>query len=266
MLTYLYLCVLRIINEVAPMTVSQLPETSGVMAGADITFQCETSEIPNKSSLKVIWWKLGDQDVLQPGSYSRKQFSPLENGKSFFQILDVRVADSGVYYCGVVHAENAIVNGTGSNLVVHASPEPVSILSKASGTNSSNLSLVCQTAEFYPESLTFTWYKNDNNIVNGISISKELNSDGTYQASSRLETLQPAGSGAVYTCVVSHLTLQSPALAVYFDASSNSDKENTSFFLLVSGCTLSALICIVVVVFSLRNCQVSNCKDHERKS
>ncbi|XP_055504728.1 H-2 class II histocompatibility antigen, A-Q beta chain-like [Leucoraja erinacea] len=262
MLIYLYLCALWIFYEVAPATISQIPKASTVMVGTDITFECVTSEVPNKASLIVNWWKLGDEGLLQPSSHGRKQVIPLENVRSLLKIFDVRVADSGIYYCNVVQQTDEIVKGTGSRLEVHASPEPVSLSTKAPETNSSNLVLVCKTGEFYPESLTFIWYKNDTNIETGISTSKILNSNGTYAASSSLQTLQPSGSSALYTCLVTHRTLQSPAMAIYVDASFNPAKEKPQLFLVIFGCTLSVLVCLTVIVLSRRKCQFRKQEDH----
>ncbi|XP_067906088.1 immunoglobulin lambda-1 light chain-like isoform X2 [Heterodontus francisci] len=251
---------LGIICEAASGRVSQTPERTSVMAGTDVTFHCTASSVQNNSDVRGYWWRLGDNDLLQPSSDGRKRFFPFKNGTTSFQILSVRVFDSGSYYCGVRYTENTIVNGTGSKLVVLASPEPVRLVPKAAGTNSSTLTLVCETAEFYPEGLTFTWYINDINIVMGISTIKKLNSEGMYEASSSLKASQPAQSRAVYTCVVSHRTLQSPAVAVYFDSNSNSVGRPSLNYPLIAGCTASALIFPALVTFIERCCQLNNCK------
>ncbi|XP_067853498.1 natural cytotoxicity triggering receptor 3 ligand 1-like [Heptranchias perlo] len=260
-----YIWVLGIIYKVAPAEVFQTPESTSVISGADVTFKCLTSSVHDNSDVNVYWWRLGDKHLLKPSSDGSKRFFPLENGEASFQIVNVRVPDSGFYYCGVRYTGNRIVNGTGSKLVVHASPEPVSLSPKVSGTNSSALTLVCATAVFYPEPLTFTWYKNDTNIVTGITTIKKLNSEGIYEASSSLNATQLAESGVIYTCVVSHLTLQSPAVAVYFDSTSNPGNEHIPHYLLISGCTGGALILLALVAVIGKSCQLSNCKGARRK-
>ncbi|XP_038662043.1 H-2 class II histocompatibility antigen, E-D beta chain-like isoform X2 [Scyliorhinus canicula] len=246
-----YIWALGIIYEVVSASVSQTPESTILMAGSDMTFHCTASPVLIHSHVDVYWWKLGNQASLQPDSDGRKRFFPFTNGATSFQILNVRVPDSGFYYCGVRDSGNEILNGTGSKLVVHASPEPIRLIPKVSPINTSALSLVCEAAEFYPESLTFTWYKNDSNIVTGISTIQKVNSEGTYEASSILKTTGPAESGIVYTCVVFHLTLQDPAVAVYYDSISNSDHEPTPIYLQISGYTGAALIFLTLGAFIL---------------
>ncbi|XP_067906082.1 immunoglobulin lambda-1 light chain-like [Heterodontus francisci] len=253
---------LGIIYEVTSATVSQTPESTNVLAGTDVTFHCKASSVQNNLDVLVYWWRLGDNDLLQSVSDGRKQFFPFKNGTASFQILNVRFFDSGCYYCGVGYTRNTIVNGTGSKLVVLASPEPVRLIPKESGTNSSARTLVCETAEFYPESLTFTWYENDTNIVSEISTIKKLNSEGMYEASSILRTTQPAQSRTVYTCVVSHLTLQSPAVAVYIASSSNPGHGHVPLYLLISGCAGTLVIFLALVTFIGKCCQLSIRKEH----
>lgn len=120
----------------APATISQIPKASTVMVGTDITFECVTSEVPNKASLIVNWWKLGDEGLLQPSSHGRKQVIPLENVRSLLKIFDVRVADSGIYYCNVVQQTDEIVKGTGSRLEVHGERTAVRYISQTSRISS----------------------------------------------------------------------------------------------------------------------------------
>ncbi|XP_067853487.1 immunoglobulin lambda-1 light chain-like isoform X2 [Heptranchias perlo] len=202
--------------------VSQTPESTNVISGANITFNCTLTSFENNSDATVHWWRLGGTTFLQSGSNSRIKFI-FYKGSSSLELVSARVEDSGVYFCGVRQRGNRMESGTGSRLVVHASPAPLRIVPKIAEENSSALTLICETAEFYPEVLTFTWYEDHMNIVTGINTIMKLNSEGLYEASSCLKAAQTTKSGAVYTCLVSHLTLRSPAMAVYFDSSFKPD-------------------------------------------
>uniref|UniRef100_A0A4W3H4U5 Ig-like domain-containing protein n=1 Tax=Callorhinchus milii TaxID=7868 RepID=A0A4W3H4U5_CALMI len=70
--------------------------------------------------------------------------------------------------------------------------------------SSKSLTLVCETAEFYPGDVTLTWNKAGSEVKTGIHFSKENNSKGLYEVSSSMEETEPIQSGAVYTCLVSH--------------------------------------------------------------
>ncbi|XP_078066430.1 immunoglobulin lambda-1 light chain-like [Mustelus asterias] len=255
--------VLGIIYEVASTSVSQSPESTILMAGSDITFHCTANSVQLHSNVDVFWWKLGDETLLEPNSDGRKRFFPFKSGATSFQILNVRVSDSGSYYCGVRDTGSRILNGTGSKLVVHASPEPIRLIPNVSRTNSSTRTLVCKTAEFYPESVTFIWYKNDSNIVTGISTIQTGNAEGEYEASSTLEMEGPAQSGIVYTCVVSHLTLQYPIMAVYLDSISNSDPGHTTIYLQISKYAGAVLIFLALSAFIMKSYQLRNCNGKE---
>uniref|UniRef100_A0A4W3H528 Ig-like domain-containing protein n=1 Tax=Callorhinchus milii TaxID=7868 RepID=A0A4W3H528_CALMI len=81
--------------------------------------------------------------------------------------------------------------------------------------SSKSQTLVCETAEFYPEDVTLTWYKNGNEVKTGINDTKKKNSNGLYKVSSSMEETESVQSGVIYTCVVSHVSLRIPAVAVY---------------------------------------------------
>uniref|UniRef100_A0A4W3H5G0 Ig-like domain-containing protein n=1 Tax=Callorhinchus milii TaxID=7868 RepID=A0A4W3H5G0_CALMI len=77
------------------------------------------------------------------------------------------------------------------------------------------LTLVCETAAFYPENLTFTWFKNGTEITTGIHTIKRQNTEGLFEASSSVEETQSVQNGTVYTCCVSHISLQTPGIRNY---------------------------------------------------
>uniref|UniRef100_A0A4W3H1W1 Ig-like domain-containing protein n=1 Tax=Callorhinchus milii TaxID=7868 RepID=A0A4W3H1W1_CALMI len=75
---------------------------------------------------------------------------------------------------------------------------------------SKSLTLVCETAEFYPGDVTFTWNKDGKEFKTGIHFTEEKNSKELYKASSSMEETQPAQNGAVYTCLeTNHIQFKS---------------------------------------------------------
>uniref|UniRef100_A0A4W3HMR8 Ig-like domain-containing protein n=1 Tax=Callorhinchus milii TaxID=7868 RepID=A0A4W3HMR8_CALMI len=77
---------------------------------------------------------------------------------------------------------------------------------------SKSLTLVCETGEFYPGDVTLTWNKDGSEVKTGILFMKENNSKGLYKVSSSMEEPKPVQSGVIYTCLVSHVSLQTPAV------------------------------------------------------
>ncbi|XP_078400895.1 tapasin-related protein-like [Cetorhinus maximus] len=206
----------------ALLEVTQTPENTYSMTGANISFSCTFSIFQEDSDVNIYWWKLGEKELMQPGSDSRRRFVT-EKGRASFQLLSIGVEDSGMYYCGVTIPGNRVANGSGSRLVVSASPTPVKIVSHASESNvPGSLTLVCEMASFYPAGLTITWYKNNGSIETGIHTTKQLSRAGMYEASSYIEEAQPIQGGTVYVCLVSHVTLQIPAMASYMVPNCNS--------------------------------------------
>ncbi|XP_067906050.1 natural cytotoxicity triggering receptor 3 ligand 1-like [Heterodontus francisci] len=250
--------------------VTQVPENIYSIVGTDIAFNCIFPTFQDDSDVNVYWWKLGGKELIQPGSDSRKRFVN-EKGRASFQLLNVSVQDSGVYHCGVAHLGNRIANGSGSQLVVSAPPTPVRIVSQASESNVSGaLALVCEMASFYPEALTITWYKNNVNVETGIHTTKQLSRAGMYEASSYFEEAQSVQGGTVYVCLVSHATLQVPAMAIYLVPNSKpgGDSTSPSTYLRIFGCigfALAFLVLMTVIRTSFRfvNCKVSRQRKDE---
>ncbi|XP_007902906.2 tapasin-related protein-like [Callorhinchus milii] len=212
-IVFLYLVILTIgtVAANARLTVTQTLESPIAIVAANVTFRCIFSPSDN-SAVTVEWWKLGENEFLQPGSDSRKRFLT-QSGEASLQLLSVNLQDSAAYYCGVRYRGRGMTNGTGSSLVVHAPPMQPNIVSDGNSTTS--LTLVCETDGFYPEDISVTWYKDDKNVFT-VNKRKQLGRDGRgYQVSSSLEETQPVRSGAVYICVVSHLSLKSPIIAIY---------------------------------------------------
>ncbi|XP_067853655.1 uncharacterized protein [Heptranchias perlo] len=94
------------------------------------------------------------------------------------------------------------------------SPTPLEI-APIEGILPASLKLECKTAAFYPEHLGISWRRDGVEILTGIETVKNRTAKGLYEVSSFLEEVQPARSGVVYTCLVSHVSLVVPAGVSY---------------------------------------------------
>uniref|UniRef100_UPI0037E7CBCD H-2 class II histocompatibility antigen, A-D alpha chain-like n=1 Tax=Semicossyphus pulcher TaxID=241346 RepID=UPI0037E7CBCD len=69
--------------------------------------------------------------------------------------------------------------------------------------------LICHVTGFYPAPVTVVWKKNEENVTEGITTNVPLfNADGSFNQFSRLEFTPKEGD--IYSCSVSHLTLDQP--------------------------------------------------------
>uniref|UniRef100_A0A4W3H622 Ig-like domain-containing protein n=1 Tax=Callorhinchus milii TaxID=7868 RepID=A0A4W3H622_CALMI len=193
------------------MRVIQYPAERTAIRGANVTFGCKFADSQSGSDTTLYWWKRGEREYLHTRPDNRRIFD-----YKTFQILNLNFNDSGVYICAAVHKGKIAGNGTGTSLTVHVPPTPLKIFPTDSERDSSkSQSLVCETAEFYPEDVTLTWNKDSNEVKTGIHFTKEKNSNGLYKVSSSMEETESVQSGVIYTCVVSHVSLRIPAVAVY---------------------------------------------------
>ncbi|XP_078066426.1 immunoglobulin lambda-1 light chain-like [Mustelus asterias] len=239
--------------------VSQSPGHMIVKIGENITIACAFTPPSDNSEVNIFWWRLGESVFMQPSSDRRKHFFK-RKGQGSFLLLNVRFQDAGVYCCGVQKGRARMTNGTGSTIVVHASPHEPTIQWKMSDGNSNTyLHLECETVDFYPAAITFHWYKNGSRITTGIKTTKRLNESGLYEATSILQVSQPIQIGTPYICLVSHGTLQAPKLSVHLVSSSNSD-TGIKFVLLTAGCVVSGLVCLVLVTIIGKQCALRTCK------
>ncbi|XP_067904999.1 signal-regulatory protein beta-1-like [Heterodontus francisci] len=231
---FLFLSLPGIIYPAASVTlisVFQTPEQVITLRGTDITFYCVIPLSDDNSGVEVRWWKKGENEYMQTGVDNRKQFGFKNKGGGFFALLNATFQDSGVYHCVVIRQGKIIGNGTGSNLTVCAPPTPLKIFSKTPQNNSATaLNLVCESAAFYPGDLTLVWYKNGTKVATGINPKKWQNAEGLYEVSSSLEDMQPVPNGAVYICLVSHISLQVSAIVIHTVTNSEPDFQHPQYF------------------------------------
>lgn len=96
-----------------------------------------------------------------------------------------------------------------------ALPTPLKIFTKTREKNPAASCIhVCETAAFYPENFTLNWYKNGNETTSEIKIETKKNAEGLYMVSSSLIARPPFQSDNKYTCLITHVSLNTPAQAV----------------------------------------------------
>ncbi|XP_067905828.1 uncharacterized protein [Heterodontus francisci] len=196
---------------------------------------------------------------MQTGVDNRKQFGFKNKGGGFFALLNATFQDSGVYHCVVIRQGKIIGNGTGSNLTVCAPPTPLKLFSKPPQNNSATtLHLVCESAAFYPGDFTLVWYKNGTKVATGINPKKWQNAEGLYEVSSSLEDMQPVPNGAVYICLVSHISLQVPAIGLYAVNNSCSEPDDKYYYIWGSGCAVGGLAFLVFMIIIGTRCSLKN--------
>ncbi|XP_067853517.1 tapasin-related protein-like [Heptranchias perlo] len=240
--------------------VTQAPEQATVSRGGNVTFHCIFPISQTHSWVRVYWWKQGENKYLPRSGDKRKRFGLEGKASGFFQLLNANFQDSGVYHCAVIREGTVGGNGTASHLIVHAPPTPLKIVSRtAEGNSSASLTLVCETAEFFPENFTLAWYKNGVVIATGINTIKRQNTEGLYEVSSSLEETQPVPSDANYTCLVSHVSLNIPAVATYSVTKSNQATViDVSFYFWALGCAMGGLAFLVLLIVIGKRCRLQN--------
>eukprot|EP00062_Callorhinchus_milii_P018863 gi/632972936/ref/XP_007902903.1/ PREDICTED: signal-regulatory protein beta-1 isoform 3-like [Callorhinchus milii] len=244
----------------ASMKVIQYPVEQIANQGESITFGCKFADIQSTSDLTFYWWKRGEREYLHTSPDNRKIF----NFKTF-QLLNVSFHDSGVYLCAVSRQGKTAANGTGSRLIVHVPPTPLKMFARDSEIDSKIfLTLVCKTAAFYPDDITLTWSKDDNEVKTGINSTKERNSKGLYEFSSYLEETQPVQSGVDYICLVSHISLRIPAVARYSVSKSNTESDAQLPYALIAGCAGGGLAFLLLLFIIGKQWQLSKKKGPRR--
>ncbi|XP_062923448.1 tyrosine-protein phosphatase non-receptor type substrate 1-like [Mobula hypostoma] len=238
--------------------VSQSPKEAVVSKGENVTFYCVFPISQDESWVKVYWWKQGENEYQRTSTGSRKRSGRRGKRTWYFELQNVMVQDSGLYLCSLTRKGLPARNGTGSLLKVHAVPTPLKIFAKKHSTTA--LIIVCETAAFYPKDFSLTWYKNGVEIVLGTQTNIKKNTEGLYEVSSNLTEMQPDKIGRNYTCMVSHVSLNTSAVAVYSISKSNQGSSGKSLSIWVSGGTLAGFV-ILLLMFVIR----TQCRKQERK-
>ncbi|XP_072403667.1 uncharacterized protein [Chiloscyllium punctatum] len=181
--------------------------------GGNVLFRCPFPFHVNHSAVTAYWWRDGNKSFLQANG--RKRFT-VRRGGAYLHVLNVTVADAGMYHCAVKYQHRTVGKGTGLQLLVYAAPVPLKIVSTSFHKASSTfLRLQCQTAEFHPKEFNLTWHKNGTRILTGISTVQQETTDRLYEVISSLEETRPIEQGTVYTCQVYHVSISGPANCSY---------------------------------------------------
>ncbi|XP_072135431.1 immunoglobulin lambda-1 light chain-like [Mobula birostris] len=224
--------------EVPAFRVYQFPTDLDVPGGTNVTLHCNTPI--SKDTVNFLWWREGENAFLE--SDSRKQFS-FEKSRGTLILMDVKFADSGIYYCGTKYRERSFWNGSGSKLTVFAPPTPLEIVPIAEF--SSPRKLLCKTAAFYPKELQIVWQKNNRQILTGIKTDINRTAEGLYEAYSLLEINQSAWGKDVYICLVLHVSLTVPACFSHI-------LEQGAVLRLIFTCAVGGLAILVLIIISLK--------------
>ncbi|XP_069755609.1 uncharacterized protein [Narcine bancroftii] len=101
--------------------VNQLPKETSIPVGGNVTFYCVFPIIRDKSSVKVYWWKEGENAYQHSDVANGKRYGLRGRASWYFELCKATVQDSGVYRCSVIGPEMVAINGSGSRLIVHDS-------------------------------------------------------------------------------------------------------------------------------------------------
>ncbi|XP_060694226.1 immunoglobulin lambda-1 light chain-like isoform X2 [Hemiscyllium ocellatum] len=209
--TELRLILILVLSCTVTAEVKQFLSPPSATAGETVTFHCSFPLFRDIRNIAVHWWKAGDRKFLSSKQDSRRVFQIESKASAILRINNVRFGDAGVYYCRVQGEYTG--NGTGTRLNVNASPHPLKITTKFSANYA--LTCICKTSGFYPKDHTIAWRKDGQNVVRGTKTSVEKNTEGLFEVTSYLVETQPARSGTVYVCEVSHSTLKNPTWVNY---------------------------------------------------
>ncbi|XP_072135223.1 natural cytotoxicity triggering receptor 3 ligand 1-like [Mobula birostris] len=224
------------VAKVTSAKVEQFPPILKVPIGGNESMFCKFPIL--QDTAEVSWWKAGQKAFIEPDS--RNQFN-VKKGRGTFTLLNVRYADAGLYYCQVKSQQQIFGNGNGSQLIVLTPPTPLKII-RVEEVSSKSRKLMCKTAAFYPKKLDIFWRKNNMEILTKIETSIHEISEGFFEASSTLEDAQPAQGKMLYTCLVTHETLQVPASFSYIIEEEHKNKP------LILGCALGGVAIVILII------------------
>ncbi|XP_072926712.1 tyrosine-protein phosphatase non-receptor type substrate 1-like isoform X2 [Hemitrygon akajei] len=226
--------------KVTPSEVAQFPKDLDVPRGANVTMFCKFPL--SQDVVTVRWWREGEKSFLERNN--RREFT-VERGRGTLVLWNVKVPDSGMYYCEAKHQQQSFRSGSGTKLTVFASPTPLEIV--PIGEFSSPRKLLCKTAAFYPKKLEFVWQKNNQQIRTGIETVINQTAEGLHMAYSSLEINLSASGKDVYICLVSHASLTVPTAFSYI-------LEQGADTRLILACAVggSAILVLIIVLLILK--------------
>ncbi|XP_072926679.1 tyrosine-protein phosphatase non-receptor type substrate 1-like isoform X1 [Hemitrygon akajei] len=250
--------------EEASITVTQMPERQIIWMGRSIIFHCIIPLTYDQSRIEVRWRKQGENEYLQNEVTGRKRLVSKNKGGGYFELLNATIQDSGIYQCVVMRDGKTIGEGDGSDLKVCAAPTPLKFSSRALRNSSATLVLVCETAEFYPRELNITWYKNGAPATTDISTFKQENTEGLFKVSSffQFPVSTSEVNGTVCICLVQHISLRTPAIAIYTVPNSYRELDGKFKLIWASGCAIGGMAILILLIIAGKKCIFMNKSKH----
>ncbi|XP_072926724.1 uncharacterized protein [Hemitrygon akajei] len=189
---------------VSSNSVTQLPSNKTHYEGETMKFFCAFRFVRKDANVQVRWWKDGESSFLDPNSDRRFSFTKRNYYSSAFDLQNLRVSDSGRYYCSVTY-ERKLYKGTGTKLLVLAALNLPQIASMPVPKGSSAiLRLVCSVARSQSRELVFAWLVNNTEVRSGAKPHVEPLQGALFRISSSYEVVGQARNATVYTCQVTY--------------------------------------------------------------
>ncbi|KAI7799199.1 major histocompatibility complex class I UXA2 precursor, partial [Triplophysa rosa] len=120
-------------------------------------------------------------------------------------------------------------------------PPEVSLLQKNSSSP-----VICHATGFYPNNITMTWKKNNEDLNEDVEVSTTLpNEDGTFQKSISLSVKSEEGkkNPDVYRCVIQHVGAEKE---IVVPLNENNIKSNSASDNIIVKCLVSITVAVVV--------------------
>ncbi|XP_062923444.1 tyrosine-protein phosphatase non-receptor type substrate 1-like isoform X1 [Mobula hypostoma] len=265
MFLFLFLSLSRItcsVAEEASIIVTQIPDREIIWMGGNITFHCIIPLTYAQSGIEVRWQKQGENEYLQNELTGRKRIGSKNKGGGYFQLLNATAQDTGIYQCVVMRDGKIIGEGGESNLTVCAAPTPLTLSSRVLKDSSATVALVCETAEFYPGELTVTWYKNGTTATTDTSTYKHENTERLFKVSSSLQVKRSEVNETVYICLVQHISLRTPAIAIHTVPSSYRELDGKFTTIWAFGCAIGGMAILILLIIAGKKCIFMNKSKH----
>ncbi|KAM5138271.1 uncharacterized protein ACMZJ9_016874 [Mantella aurantiaca] len=203
-------------------------KTSDISALRDqsVTIPCDLSDLDIIRAISVIWkrkfengtenlvYTYIDDRVTTYRPESSMDLAGIRSGNAALRIPRVQFSDEGEYVCRVINTPN--VDEGSATLEVSAIPSADVIPADPVIELGTEKTVMCDVHNFYPKDVSIRWVQyrkssSDCELLDIWTCVKRVleNSDGTYNVSSHL-TLNPKieDSGNIYSCIVSHRSLQ----------------------------------------------------------
>ncbi|XP_055962830.1 tapasin-related protein isoform X1 [Sorex fumeus] len=222
--------------------------------GSSVSLHCGFSKAPDQALLSVEWrlqhqghgrlvyrWIRGQRRVERPGATLEPE-PLLEAGDASLSLPDLVVGDEGTYICQVTTSQYQAQQI--AQLHIRASPK----VRLNQETKSLPPTLTCHVTGYYPLDVAITWTREEPGsppapVPEASFSSLRQSAAGTYSISSSL-TADPGPAGAMYTCQVTHVSLEEPLRASTWVAP---PEQRTIFGALFASCLFVLTLWLLVL-------------------